>query len=152
MNRGFTLIELMITITIASLLLFSALPFATNTIQASKGRTVVSKFIQDFSWLRNQASNGTHASVTLTLNADCTWVATMDGVADNARSFTSAQLAQTINSITCSGGSALPTTFTYTPQGLVTPTNLLTFSIPSGQIWPVQVYTSGSIVITRGAS
>jgi prepilin-type N-terminal cleavage/methylation domain-containing protein len=151
--RGFTLIELAVTIAVVALLAAVALPYLGGTISNSRTRTVVAKFTQDFAWLRNAAGTGTH-TVTLTLNADCSWAGTVDGNADGSRSFSVAQVRQSTPGMNCSGqgGTNLPLTLTFNSQGFVAPSANFVFAASAGQRWPMQVLGSGTLVITTGSS
>lgn len=151
--RGFTLIELAVTIAVVALLAAVVLPYLGGTISNSRSRTVVAKFTQDFAWLRNTAGTGTH-TVTLTLNADCSWAGTVDGNADSARSYSTAQVQQESPGMGCTGqsGTALPVTLTFNSQGFVAPSANFTFSASTGQQWPMQVLGSGTLAITTGSS
>lgn len=148
-SRGFTMVELSVTIVVAALLLAVVLPNLGTTLSNSRSRTVVSKFTQDFASLRNSAATGS-PTVTLTLNADCTWSAAVAGVADTSRSM-SAQPSTA--GLSCSGltGTALPVTFNFSPQGFVQPSASFVFTAGTGQSWPMQVLSSGTVAIITGA-
>ena len=151
--RGFTLVELAVTLVVASILLAVALPSLSTAIANSRARNVVSKFTQDFNSLRSVAASGTH-TVTLTLAGNCSWSATVDGVNDAARSLTATELTNSSSGFACaaSGTTVLPVVFTFTPQGFVQPSATFSFTGSSGQTWPIQVLGSGTIAITIGSS
>ena len=149
-GRGFSLIELMVTVAIVALLLVMVMPSFSNSVASSRERTVVQKFVQDFDWSRSAA---TTRAVTLTLSANCSWSASVDGVVDTAHSMTPAALSGLAAGIACSGGTvALPATFAFTSQGFATPNGTLGFTGARGQQWPLQVLYSGSMVRVKGAS
>lgn len=151
--RGFTLIELAVTIAVVALLAAVVAPYLGTTIANSRSRTVVAKFTQDFAWLRNAAGTGTH-TVTLTLNADCSWAGTVDGTADSSRSFSATQVQQSTQGLSCSGQGTtiLPLTLTFNRQGFVTPSASFVFIAATGQQWPMQVLGSGTLAVTTGSS
>lgn len=150
--RGFTLIELMVTISLVGVLMAVVAPYLTNAISNARARNVVSKFRQDFSWLRNQAATGNKV-ITLTLNADCSWSSSIDAAVDTSRSLSSTEIANS-SSISCSptNTTVLPVTFNFTNQGFVNPTATFVFNGPNGQKWPVQILSSGTVILTQGAS
>lgn len=158
--RGFGLIELMITVAIVFLLTILASSSIATAINNSRTRSVVLRFVQDFSWLRAYAANGNHI-VTLTLNTDCSWQATVDGQTDIdeavAHTMSSNKLVNTTSNLSCSSTVpiTLPITFQFTDRGFLSTvgstTASFTFSNPK-QTWPLQVLNSGTILMTKGAS
>lgn len=153
-STGFTLIELMVTISVIAIMLALAMPSMNTTISNSRDRGVVQKFSQDYDWLRSKAGSST---VTLTINADCSWQASVNNVADAAHSMAAADLAAIKSTVTCAGSGAtplaLPATLSFNAQGFETgPTGGLTFRAANGQAWPLQILYSGSIVRVQGAS
>lgn len=129
----------MVTISVIAILLTLVAPSIGNSIANSRVRSVVYAFMQDFTTLRGIAATGQHTAV-ITLNSNCTWVSTVDGVADAAHSSSSKPSA---SGCSVSGGTA----FTFQSQGYVAPSANLTFTAAaSGQTWNVQVLTSGSIL------
>lgn len=148
--RGFSLVELMVTVSVIAVLLILVTPSFSNSVSTSRERSVVQKFAQDFDWSRSAA---TTRSVSLTLNANCSWSATVDGVVDSSHSMTAATLSGLAAGIACAGGTvALPATFAFTSQGFATPNGTLSFTGARGQQWPLQVLYSGSMVRVKGAS
>ena len=111
--RGFSLIELMVTITVIAVLLILGAPSFGSSAATARERSVVQKFTQDFDWARGAAGVST---VTMTLTAACTWSTTVNGVVDAAhfddgRDALGAQSA----GLACSAGTlALPATFVFT--------------------------------------
>ncbi len=152
--RGFTLIEVATTLSLASALMALAAPSLTNAASVSKSRTVVNKMTQDYLWARGRASMGRATAVRFVLNADCSWTTTIDGVADAAHSFDATQIATAARGTSCRGqtGSALPLTFAFDTQGMVLPSAQFTFVAGNGQTWPLRVLGSGTILHTPGAS
>lgn len=151
-TRGFTLIELMVTVSLVGILLALVAPYLSNTIANARARNVVSQFRQDFNWLRNQAVTGNRV-VRLTLNSDCSWQSLIDGVADASHSMSATELGNASSNIACTASNAtvLPVTFNFSGQGFVAPAATFVFNGPNNQNWPVQVLTSGTVVLTQGA-
>lgn len=156
---GFTLIELMVTVAVIGLMLGLAAPSIGMALLASRERSVVQRFTQDYEWLRSQAGAAGVTATTLTLNGNCTWAASVsrNGVAspDAEHSMSATSLAQMSPSstFTCAspeGSLPLPVTFNFTSQGFVSPNGKLKLSGSSGTEWQLQVLYSGSIV--RAAS
>ena len=151
--RGFTLIELMVTVSLVAVLMSVVAPFLGNAIANARARNIVSKFRQDFSWARNLAGTSGRA-VTLTLKADCSWSSTVEGTVDASHSLTATELAASASAMSCTGNNttALPVTMTFTSQGFVAPGATFVFNGPNAQTWPIQILGSGSVIVTRGAS
>ena len=151
--RGFTLIELMVTISLVAILLSVVAPYIASAIANAKARNVVSKFGQDFAWSRNQAATN-NLAVALTLNADCSWSATVDGTVDTSHSVTATELAGNASTVTCTATNAtsFPVTLSFTSQGFVRPGASFVFNGPNNQTWPIQILSSGTVIVTRGAS
>lgn len=148
--RGFTLIELMVTLTVVALLTLIAVPSFGNATQVSRERSAVQKLMQDFSWARSAAAAaGSVSSTTLTLNANCTWSTTVNGVADATHSMSSTSLSSLAPSMACA--SSLPITFTFTPQGFVNNAGTFTYTGQSGQAYKLQILYSGTVLRLNGA-
>ncbi len=152
--HGFTMIELAVTMSIAALLLALAAPSLTSAASTAKARVVVNRMTQDYQWARGRAAMGRTASVTFTLNADCSWVTSAGGVVDTAHSYTTTQVAAGAAGLTCTSqaGGALPIVFVFDSQGMVAPSAQLSFTSDKGQVWPLRLLNSGSIVLTTGTS
>jgi len=154
--RGFTLIELAIAISILAMLAAFALPALIRTVTNARSRSMTQKLMADFVWARNSAATAANATsgtvATFTVNADCSWSTTVNGTANTAHSMDVTTLGQMAPGLTCSAGATLPVTFSFTPQGFVTPSSTLTYTTNSGQNWVFQVMTSGSMLLTNGAS
>jgi len=148
--RGFTLIELMVTISLVGILMAVVAPYLGNAISNARARNVVSKFRQDFATLRNQAVSSPKL-ITLTLNSDCSWSASVDNAIVSAYSLASTDIASNI-SCSATNNSALPLVFSFTNQGFVSPTASFVFNGPNSQSWPIQILSSGTVVISKGAS
>ena len=56
MQRGFTLVELMVTLTILVMLLMIAVPAVLRAIQNARTSTLVHRLPQDVAWARNQSA------------------------------------------------------------------------------------------------
>lgn len=75
-HRGFTLIELMVTIGIAAILGLLVVPNLVSMVDSGKTAVLVNKFPQDVAWARNQAVT-TQQAVEIDLTGiaanSCTW-------------------------------------------------------------------------------
>ncbi len=164
-DRGFSLIELMVTIAIIGIMLVLALPYVGRAAGQASERLVKQRFVQDFTWARGaagaadaQALDASLASgtpvLTMVLNADCTWTTKISGTANSQHSMSTTELARIAPAIACagSGGLALPVTFTFSPQGFVSGTGTLTLTGASGQAFQLQILYSGSVLQTHAAS
>ena len=72
MQRGFTLVELMVTLTILVMLLMIAVPAVLRAIQNARTSTLVHRLPQDVAWARNQSAT-TPALYRITLGSGCQW-------------------------------------------------------------------------------
>lgn len=157
---GFTLIEVMVTIAIIALFLTIVSTYFAQSVRAARERGVPERFLQDFGWARSAAATARAGALvsslsgvptlTLTVGADCTWTASINGTANVAHSLTSAQLGSSGASLGCSG-MALPATFAFDNQGGVSTTGSITF-IGTTNTWTLQVLASGVVVRTKVAS
>lgn len=160
--RGFTLIELMVTISIIAILMLLAMPSFGTASRSARERGVVARLIQDFTWARGAAGAATASAldssltavapqITLTLNADCTWSTLINGSANATHSMSSTQLALLAPGMTCSGTSPLlPATFAFTSQGFVSPTGTVTLSGATTTSAQLRVLYSGAIMRING--
>lgn len=161
--RGFTLIELMVTLVIGAILVTSGISLLGNTLAQARERSVVNKLTQDFSWARTAAIAGDGAAIgatagvrptlVLTLGADCTWTTTVNGTTDAAHSYTATQLGQTAAGMTCTAtGLTLPATLAFTAQGSIATGGKVTYVGKTTQTFPLQVLTSGFILLTSATA
>lgn len=143
----------MVTISLVAIILAVVAPYIANAIANAKARNVVSKFGQDFAWSRNQAATN-NPVVALTLNADCSWSATIDGTVDTSHSLTATELPGNAGTVTCTATNttSFPVTMNFTRQGFVAPGASFVFNGPNSQTWPIQILNSGTVIVTRGAS
>ncbi|KAH1282080.1 hypothetical protein KXX11_003964, partial [Aspergillus fumigatus] len=116
-----------------------AVPSIGSAVANARARNAVAKFIQDFEWLRNSARTTSTNAVVLTLNADCSWSATVNGTADPVHSMATADLGNLAPGMACTTAPALPIAFSFTQQGYVTQSATLTFTSQGGQTWPLMV-------------
>jgi prepilin-type N-terminal cleavage/methylation domain-containing protein len=157
---GFTLVELAITISIIAILMTIGSTWFGASVRTAKERGVQEKFLQDFGWAR-AAAGVADASVlnpslagaptlSITLNADCTWSSSVNGSTDAKHSMTTSQLSALSLSLTCSG-TAVPATFVFDNLGGVGTTGSVSFT-GSTNNWVLQVMGSGTVVRSRVAS
>jgi len=147
---GFTLIEVMVVVALIGIALSQALPAIASAYANARARAVVTKFVQDFAWLRNTAAVNATTAVVLVVNADCSWTSTLNGTTDAAHSTTTAALAKLAPGMGCSLSSAV--TFNFTSQGFVDNSATIGFPSAGGQSWPLLILNSGSVTNTTGAS
>ena len=155
-QRGFSLVELMVTIAVVALTMVLAAPSFGNATRGARERSVVQKLVQDFAWARGAAVAGDAAAfgasagaatVVLTLKSDCSWTTTVNGTANDAHSLTSAQLATVAPGLGCTATSpALPAAFAFTSQGFVSSTGSVTCTSASGQTFTLTILYSGSVL------
>lgn len=152
-SRGFTLLELLVTIAVAAILAAIALPNFSSQIASSHAQSLMNQFASDVSWTRSKAV-ASDETLTLTFNNPaCTW---QSGIYVNG-AFTTTFTAHTMTSnalasgsysqVQCSSGGSVIMTFK--PDGTVTmiPASSLNFTFSAGgQTWALAVLPSGSIV------
>jgi type IV fimbrial biogenesis protein FimT len=160
-SRGFTLVELMITITIIGIMMALAVPQFGTTGRAARERGVVAKLVQDFTWSRGAAgaasansidsslSSTATPAIQLTLNTDCTWTTTINGTTNTAHSMTSTQLAALAPNMSCAS-SAPPAQFNFTSQGFVDKTGTITVTGATTTTIQLRILYSGSIMRING--
>ena len=155
---GFTRTELTLSISVLIMLAAFALPSLIQRAHDARIRATMQKLMGDVVWLRKAASaqaDGRGVSaVSLTVNADCSWSASVHDRADTAHSMSSASLDEVAPGLHCtsSGATSLPLTFSFSQQGAIAPTSLLTYSTDSGKRWSLQVMTSGAVLINSDPS
>jgi type IV fimbrial biogenesis protein FimT len=131
-QRGFSLIELMVTVAIIAIMLAIGVPSFGNSVRASRERSVVQRMTQDFQWARTAAATQPASgatgptSVQMTIAGDCSWSTKVNGVVDSTHSMDAATVTRAAPGVACGG--IAPATFTFTPQGFVDTTGQLTFS------------------------
>jgi len=127
-QRGFSLIELMVTVAIIAVMLAIGVPSFGTSVRAARERTVVQRMTQDFMWVRGTAGAATTTAAQVKIFADCHWTTTINGAADDKHSMTALQVSAQAPGVSCSGiGMALPATFDFNPQGFVSTTGTLQF-------------------------
>ena len=149
---GFSLIELMIVVSIAAFLMTAAVPFLGSAVSNIRSRAVIAKFTDDFASLRNVAATGGASSVSLVVSGDCSWAASVGGVANTAHSMAVTDITTQASGLTCTLNPASPVTFTFTPQGTVNTSAAITFTSTAGQTWNLQILNSGTLTNTKGTS
>lgn len=176
--RGYTLIEILVTIAIIGIMMALAMPYFGGASTAARERSVVAKMQQDFDWARSAAgagdagtlgvtgvASGTGApTVTMTIGTagatSCIWTVFVNGTADTAHSMSSTQLSTQAPNLTCTPGAAgfaattnlvFGTAFTLYSTGFVSTSGTMTVT-GSLSSWPLQILYSGSILNTKGAT
>ena len=150
--RGFTLIEMMVTIAIAALLGIMVVPNLISMVDSGKTSVLVNKFPQDVAWARNQAVT-TQQAVTMTLGANtCTWSTSVGGTVSAEHSMTPQQLTATYPNVTCAINGASSQTLTFTNQGFVNMSPTITVTAGQGQTWTLQVLASGSVILNANTA
>ena len=164
---GFSLIELMVTVAIGALLLVLAMPYFGRATRQATERRVKQQLVQDFTWARGAAgaadqksldpslASGT-PSLTMTINADCTWTTKIGTVTNSAHSMSSASLAALLPSgMACasaaSSGLPVGTAIQFLPQGFVLSPGTLIMT-GTALTYQLQVLYSGSVIETHAAA
>ncbi len=167
-SRGFTLIELMVTIAIIGVMMALAAPSFGTAARQARERTAVQRLAQDFVWARGAAAVNNASLLDATLSgvpvvamkiyADCTWTMSLNSTTSTAASTTHSMTATALAALapgaacTGSNGISLPATFTFAPQGSVDTTGKVTFTGATGQDFPLQILYSGSMIRAKNAS
>ena len=150
---GFTLVELMVVMSITAFLLFMVGPPIASTMRAAQARSLVYRFVTDLTWLRNQAAT-TAASggpPTMVLDASCQWTPSNVNAAQvAAHSNTLSAMSASLHTLVCT-----PATLSFNAQGQLLGTAVppLTFSFTDSvynSSWALQVATSGSVLVASG--
>uniref|UniRef100_E6PKK2 Putative Tfp pilus assembly protein, major pilin PilA n=1 Tax=mine drainage metagenome TaxID=410659 RepID=E6PKK2_9ZZZZ len=159
--RGFTLIELMVTIAVAAMLGALGVPDLVSMIQSSKTSVLVNKFPQDVAWARNLAVT-TQQPVVMKLGpGNCMWTTTVGGNPNPNAEHSMTNAATQYPGVTCTTTANAPTTgdLVFNSQGFITdgvggppisPT--ITVSTANGQTWMMQVLSSGSVILNSNTA
>jgi type IV fimbrial biogenesis protein FimT len=165
-QRGFSLIELMVTLTIGALLLVLAVPYFGKATKQANERRVKQQLVQDITWARGAAGAADQKSldsslasgtptVTLKINADCTWTTKIGAATNVAHSLSATPTSMACTPAATGGVSAVPVTFTFTSQGFLNPaTSSGGTLVMTGttQAYQLQILYSGSVLETHAAS
>ncbi len=150
--RGFTLIEMMVTIAIAAILGIMVVPNLINMVDSGKTSVLVNKFPQDVAWARNQAVT-TQQPVVITLGPTaCTWSTSVGGTVSAEHSLTAAQLNATYPNVTCTTSGGNSQTLTFDSQGFINTAPTITVTARQGQTWTLQVLASGSVILNANTA
>ena len=148
---GFTLVELMVVMSITAFLLFMVGPPIASTMRAAQARSLVYRFVTDLTWLRNQAAT-TAASggpPTMVLDASCQWTPSNVSAAQvAAHSNTLSSMPSSLGSMECH-----PASLSFNSQGQLQGSALRLIFRDSlyNLSWTLQVATSGSVLVAYGA-
>ncbi len=153
-SRGFTLIELAVTLTVLVLLGMLVVPDLVETVDAGRTAVLVNQFPQDVAWARNQAVT-TQQPVRMTLGPGCAWsiqtgAYQADGstqwTTQNAHSMTAGQVAAQFPNVNCPTLAAA-LTVNFNGQGFLdTAVPKITVSDAHGQNWTLLLLMSGSVI------
>ncbi|KAB2894487.1 MAG: prepilin-type N-terminal cleavage/methylation domain-containing protein [Burkholderiaceae bacterium] len=163
-RRGFTLIELMVTLAIMAMLLMIAVPAVGRAIQNARTSSLVHRLPQDMAWARNRSATGP-LPYRIVLGPGCQWRAQQAAFgaggtlswgtnAETAvRSLDAATAAAQYPGATCTLSGAGTQTITFDHQGQIAD-NAPTVRIASGngQTWVLQVLLSGLVLLNAGTS
>ena len=160
-HRGFTLIELMVTIGIAAILGLLVVPNLVSMVDSGKTAVLVNKFPQDVAWARNQAVT-TQQPVQILLTGiaanNCTWETQTgtyksDGslvwTTNPEHSITTTQVQASYPNASCTEQNGTGTVLPFNSQGLITNDNAPTITVQDAhnQTWTLQVLTSGTVLL-----
>lgn len=155
-QRGFSLIELMVTVAIIAVMLAVGVPSFGNSVRASRERNVVQRMTQDFQWARTAAATQPATGATgatavqMVIATDCSWSTKVNGVADPTHSMSSAAVTAAAAGVACGG--IAPATFNFTPQGFVDTTGALTFTGTASNAITFQILSSGAMFRSNAAT
>jgi len=156
-HRGFTLIEMMVTIAVAAILGVMVVPNLIDMVDSGKTSVLVNKFPQDVAWARNQAVT-TQQTVSMTLpSSGCDWQTTVNGnaVAEHSMSNASTLYPGVQCQITNPPATGK---MIFDSQGFVSDGNnnpaapIITVTAARGQTWTMQVLASGSVILNANTA
>ncbi|HRM82114.1 MAG: prepilin-type N-terminal cleavage/methylation domain-containing protein [Acidovorax sp.] len=164
MQRGFTLVELMVTLTILVMLLMIAVPAVLRAIQNARTSTLVHRLPQDVAWARNQSAT-TPALYRITLGSGCQWkieLADLSGATPSwttnaqtqARSITTTEAASAYPGASCALSGASSQTIDFDSRGQISNGTApqVTITSANGQTWVMQVLLSGFVLLNAKTS
>ena len=165
-SRGFTLIELMVVITILAMLLLIAAPAVSNAIQNARTSALVHRLPQDVAWVRSKASSSP-VPYQIVIGPGCQWLV-QQGSYDATGALTWSATATTETtahslstaatdypSATCTlSGAGTQQAIQFNRQGQISNSVAPTVTIASGngQVWVLQVLLSGLVLLNAGTS
>ena len=164
-QRGFSVIELMVTLAIAALMITLAVPYFGKATTQANERRVKQQLVQDITWARGAAGAADQKSldsslasgtptVTLTINADCTWTTKVSGNTNSAHTLATTPTAMSCAPAATAGVPTLPATFTFTPQGFLSSTASSGTLVLTGTTtsYRLQILYSGSVIETHATT
>lgn len=152
-SGGFTLVELMVTISILVLLLMMAVPPLARAIQNSKVSVLASNLPQDFRWARNQAQTS-RIPHRIVIGAGCTWTVQRMSADGKSWADVAGHSMTTASSLfpkaTCAIDNSISKqeTVQFDVSGLISNGVAPSIQINSGhgQVWSMQVLLSGLVL------
>lgn len=151
-SRGFTLIEMMVTIAVAAILGLLVVPNLVNMVDAGRTSVLVNKFPQDVAWARNQAVT-TQQPVILTLGpSNCLWSVSVGGVVQPEHSLTQQQFSASYPNVQCTISGGNSQTLTFNTQGFISAAPSITIKAGQGQTWNLQMLSSGTVILNSNTA
>ena len=164
-QRGFSVIELMVTIAIIGVMMTLAMPYFGKATTQANERKIKQQLVQDITWARGAAGAADQKSldpslasgtptVTLTINANCTWTTKISTNTNAAHSLSATPTTMSCAPAATGGVPTLPATFTFTPQGYLSSTTSGGTLVMTGttQTYQLQILYSGSVIETHAVS
>jgi type IV fimbrial biogenesis protein FimT len=139
-QRGFTIVELVITLVIAGIVIAMATPIMRSSIAEHRALAMVAALKTDFEWARNNAvSTNQGVSVSIASNTVCEWSVSV------IHQMTTANLAN-YNGVACvfSGSSPVFNGMGFSTAGVFTATISAT---GTSRVWLLTLLGSGDLTV-----